>query len=63
MSWRKHFTFPFFTIPQFVNLENELAEEDITHFWKDQILHITEGDIGVVKTIIEEDFGIIEEPS
>ena len=62
-SWRKHFTFPFFTIPQFVNLENELAEEDITHFWKDQILHITEGDIGVVKTIIEEDFGIIEEPS
>jgi exodeoxyribonuclease X len=57
------FKFCYFTIPQLIELENELVEEDVTHFWKGQSLYVDRGDVGVVKTIMEEDFGITHEPS
>jgi hypothetical protein len=57
------FKFSYFSIPQLIELENELVEEDVTHFWKGQSLYVDRGDVGVVKTIMEEDFGITHEPS
>ena len=32
-NWKTNFTFPYFTIPQLVDLENELVEKEVTHFW------------------------------
>jgi len=57
-NWKTNFTFPYFTIPQLVDLENELVEKEVTHFWDEQFLHISESDVEIVKIIIKKEFGI-----
>ena len=57
-NWKTNFTFPYFTIPQLVDLENELVEKEVTHFWDEQFLHVSESDVEIVKIIIKKEFGI-----
>ena len=57
-NWKTHLTFPYFTIPQLVDLENALVEKEVTHFWREQFLHVSKSDLEIVKIIFEEEFGI-----
>ena len=53
-NWKTTITFPYFTIPMLISLENELVVEEITHFWDEQTLHMSADDGELMLAIVDE---------